>query len=104
MRTNKKAWLSAIAAILIVAVIGLTFAFKPAITDSKREKTYWFLMNPDGTTVSTNIVTDPSTLCPAIGQPNCSRKYNESQTEIISGVRQVKLSQTSSQIASRARD
>ena len=104
MRTNKKAWLSAIATLILVAVIGLTFAFKPAKADSKMENTYWFLMNADGTTVSTNIVSDPSTLCPALDQPNCARKYNESQTQVISGVRQVKSSQVNSQIDFRSKD
>lgn len=104
MRTNKKAWLSAIAAILLVAVIGLTFAFKSANSDSKRENTYWFLMKPNGTSVSTTIVSDPSTLCPAHDQPNCARKYNESQTEIISGTRQVKSSQINLQKDFASRD
>ena len=104
MRTNRKAWLSAIATLVLVAVIGLTSAFKPANTDSKRETSYWFLMNPDGITVSTNIVSDPSTLCPQSDEKDCARKYDESQTEVISGIRHVKSSQVDLQKDFRSKE
>lgn len=45
MKTNKKAWLSAMAAIILVAVIGVGFAFKPFAkekVETKKATVIWY--------------------------------------------------------------
>ncbi|RQO67595.1 hypothetical protein DBR43_24030 [Pedobacter sp. KBW06] len=46
MKTNKKAWLSAMATIVLVAVIGLVFAFKPFTKAKERAETRWYYTHP----------------------------------------------------------
>lgn len=92
---------------LIAIVMGIAAsAFTVVHTNvrPKAENTYWFLMDASGTQVTTTQVTDPSTLCPAKIAPDCAREYDESQTEIVGGVRQVKSSQVNSEIDFRSKD
>ena len=54
--------------------------------------------------VTTTQVSDPSTLCPKKILPDCAREYNESQTEIVGGVRQVKASEVNAEIDFRSKN
>lgn len=67
------------------------------------ETTYWFLMDANGH-VTTTQVTNPSTLCPKKILPDCAREYNESQTEIVGGVRQVKAIEENAEIDFRSKN
>jgi hypothetical protein len=89
----------------LLLVVGFS-AFKIVTKNSeaKKEATYWFLMNASGTTITTTQVTDPSDLCPLKINPDCARQYNESQTEEVLGVRQVKAAEVNSQIDFRSKD
>jgi len=89
---------------MIMIIVASAFALTPKKPAVKAENTYWFLMDASGTNVTTTQVTDPSTLCPSKVLPDCARKYNESQTEIVSGVRQVKSSQVNAEIDFRSKD
>jgi hypothetical protein len=96
----KKYMLGIIAMAIIAVASAFTIAHKTA--PAKAEATYWFEMDAQGN-VTTTQPSDPSALCPLPGD-GCAREYNESQTKIVGGVRQVKASQVDSQIASRAKN
>jgi len=97
-----KKYFYAIAILVLVAGIS---AFSVSETHSKyAEASYWFLMDASGTQVTTNQVSDPSSLCPDTESADCARKYNESQTEIVSGIRQVKSGQVNAQIDFRGKE
>lgn len=87
---------------MIMIVVASAFAIAGKTTPVKAETTYWFEMDAQGN-VTTTQLTDPSTLCPLPGD-GCAREYNESQTEIVGGARQVKESQVDLEIASRAKN
>lgn len=71
MATQKKAWLSALATFVLIAVIGLTFAFKPfdrAKTSPIKASTTWYFIGEnlsDATTASSTnwTKTNPSLGC-----------------------------------------
>lgn len=90
---------------LMAATVGLTSAFTLFDNSQKasdKHSTFWFLMDDDGN-VTTTPVSDPFALCPEIGD-GCAREYDESQTQIINGVRSVKPGQVDLPISSRARE
>jgi hypothetical protein len=89
---------------MIMIVVASAFALTPKKPAPKVENTYWFLMDASGTHVTNTQVSDPSTLCPKRISPDCARLYNESQTEIAGGVRQVKASQANAQIDFRSKN
>ncbi len=65
------------------------------------DTTYWFAMDGSGHVTSTQV-TDLDHLCPDFGD-GCARQYNQSQTQIVGGVRQVKASEVNNEIDSRAK-
>jgi hypothetical protein len=89
----------AIIMIAIASAFTITHKTAPAKQDPV---TYWFQMDAQGN-VTTTQLSDPSTLCPLPGD-GCARQYNENQTQIVGGVRQVKASQVDLEIASRAKN
>jgi hypothetical protein len=96
-------------AFLVVAVIMAMAASAFVIankSNSDPETTYWFLMDESGTSVTTTQISDPASLCPdKLTEPDCARKYSESQTEINSeGVRVVKSSQVDSPLDFRSKN
>ena len=97
----KKYIIGMIAMIMIVVASAFAMADKTAPAKVSTT-TYWFLMDGAGN-VTTTQVTDPSNLCPLSGD-GCAREYNDSQTEIVGGVRQVKSSQVNLEIDSRAKN
>ena len=97
----KKYILGTIAIIMIVVASAFAVANK-TVPAKTTDTTYWFLMDANGN-VTTTQVTNPSSLCPQQGD-GCAREYNQSQTEIVGGVREVKSDQVNHQIASRAKD
>ncbi len=87
----------------VMAMVAITSAFTLADKQAPvkmLDTTYWFLM--DNGQVTTTQVTDPSSLCPLTGD-GCAREYNQSQTEIVNGVRQVKAGQIDNEIDKRAK-
>ena len=85
-------------ALVIVAVIMVLTASAFVIANQSNTEatttTYWFLMDESGEIVTTDQVSDPSSLCPdKLSEPDCARLYSESQTEIINGGRSVKSSE-----------
>ncbi len=95
------------ALILIAVVMVLTASAFVISNNSKAESssTYWFLMDASGKSVTTTQVSSPDDLCPEkLEDPDCAREYNESQTEIIGGVRQVKASEVDNHIDFRSKD
>ena len=89
---------------ILMAMIVITSAFTFAQNTVAKKSpltTYWFLMDANGN-VTTTQPSDPFTVCPIPGD-GCAREYNASQTEIVSGVRQVKAGQVNHQIDSRAK-
>jgi len=102
----KKIKISIFAVLAIVMGIAAS-AFTEANTNvhpKTTETTYWFLMDATGQQVTTTQVSDPTPLCPKKIQPDCARKYNESQTEVVGGVRQVKASQVNAEIDFRTKN
>ena len=97
----KKYIIGMIAMIMIIVASAFTMAGKTVPV--KTETTYWFEMDALGTHVTSTQVSDPVSLCPNAGD-DCARKYNESQTEIVGTVRQVKSGQENLQIASRGKE
>lgn len=94
-----------LAAIVGVAASAFTIIPKNVKNHSKVATTYWFEMAPDGTTVTTTQVSDPNSICPDhLTDPNCLREYNESQTEVVNGTRQVKSSEVDNEIDYRSKD
>ena len=89
---------------IIMIVVSSAFTMAKNNSGSRLETTYWFLMDASGTNVTTAQVTDPSTLCPNQILPDCARKYNESQTEVVSGIRQVKSGEVDSEIDFRSKE
>lgn len=89
---------------MIMIIVASAFAMADKTTPVKTDPTYWFAMDASGTSVTTTQVTDPVSLCPNRVLPDCARKYNESQTEIVAGVRQVKAGQENSQIDFRSKN
>ena len=89
---------------MIMIIVASAFAMADKTTPVKTDPTYWFAMDASGTSVTTTQLTDPETLCPKKTLPNCAREYEESQTEIVNGVRQVKSSQVNSQIDFRSKN
>lgn len=89
---------------ILMIIVASVFAMADKTTPVKTDPTYWFAMDASGTTVTTTQVTNPLTLCPKRTLPNCAREYDESQTEIVSGVRQVKASEVNSQIDFRSKN
>ncbi|OFX61122.1 MAG: hypothetical protein A2066_12530 [Bacteroidetes bacterium GWB2_41_8] len=80
-----------VAAIIVVAASAFVIASQ---SNPESETSYWFLMDESGEIVTTDQVSDPSSLCPdKLSEPDCARLYSESQTEIINGVRSVKSSE-----------
>ncbi|MDE3184847.1 MAG: hypothetical protein KGM16_15660 [Bacteroidota bacterium] len=103
MKKIKMSIFAVIAIVMGIAASAFTEANTKALPKTT-ETTYWFLMDASGTNVTTTQVSDPSTLCPAKILPDCAREYNESQTEIVGGVRQVKSSQVNAEIDFRSKD
>ncbi len=102
----KKIKISIFAVLAIVMGIAAS-AFTKANTNTipkSTETTYWFLMDATGQQVTTTQVSDPTPLCPKKIQPDCAREYNESQTEVVGGVRQVKASQVNAEIDFRSKN
>lgn len=87
----KKYVLILVAAVTVITVSAFAIADK---SESQPEATYWFLMDEDdGITVTTEQIANPNSLCPnQLEDADCARQYLESQTEIVGGVRQVKVS------------
>ena len=80
-----------VAAIIVVAASAFVIASQ---SNPESETSHWFLMDESGEIVTTDQVSDPSSLCPdKLSEPDCARLYSESQTEIINGVRSVKSSE-----------
>lgn len=78
---------------LIMGIAASAFTSADPIMVDDPSETYWFLMDANGTTVTTNQVGDPNSICPTKTIANCARQYNEDQTEIVGGVRRVKSGQ-----------
>jgi len=96
-------------AFLFVAVIMVLTASAFVIANKSNTETtsttYWFLMDASGTSVTTSQVSNPDDLCPdQLSEPDCSRQYSESQTEVIGGVRHVKASEVDNFIDYRSKD
>ena len=100
-------------AILVVAVIMVLTASAFVVASKSNTKatststsaSYWFLMDDSGTSVTTNQVSNPESLCSdQLIEPDCARLYSDSQTEIISGVRHVKASEVDNFIDYRSKD
>lgn len=103
--SKHKLMLPILAAIVGVAASAFTVVSKNTNEHSKAETTYWFEMAPDGTTVTTTQVSDPNSICPnQLTKPDCLREYNESQTEIVNGIRQVKASEVENEIDFRSKE
>ncbi|MDE3184445.1 MAG: hypothetical protein KGM16_13590 [Bacteroidota bacterium] len=100
MKRLKVSFVAIIAIIMAVATSAFTAPGTGAA--AKAENTYWFLMDASGH-VTTTQVTDPSILCPLPGD-GCAREYNQSQTQIVGGVRQVKPGEVDNEIASKAKE
>lgn len=96
-------------ALVIVAVIMVLTASAFVISNksnSESETSYWFLMDTNGTSVTTTQVSDPDELCPdQLADPDCARSYSESQTEVDgNGVRSVKSSEINNFIDFRSKN
>ena len=95
-------------ALVIVALVMVLTASAFVITNTSNtesQSTYWFLMDESGSSVTSTQVANPDDLCPSkLEEPDCARKYTESQTEIIGGVRQVKASEVNNHIDFRSKD
>ncbi|MGV8092837.1 MAG: hypothetical protein AB2L24_13350 [Mangrovibacterium sp.] len=86
-----------IIAVIAVVMVVIASAFMTGKSNSMQETTYWFLMDEAGTSVTTTQIEDPDELCPdKLEDPDCARLYNESQTEIVLGIRTVKTSEIGS--------
>ena len=96
----KKYMIGMIAMIIIVVASAFTVVNKT--TAVKSDPTYWFAMDASGH-VTTTQVTNPLTLCPLAGD-GCAREYNQNQTIVVGGIRQVKPGQENLEIASRAKE
>ncbi|MEO6868857.1 MAG: hypothetical protein ABI168_04375 [Ginsengibacter sp.] len=96
----KKYFIPMIAIALIIFASAFTIINKNS-HPKPTETTYWFAMDAYGNVTNTQV-TDLNNLCPYDGD-GCARQYNQSQTEIVSGVRQVKASQVDFEIGSKAK-
>lgn len=98
----KKYVLILAAAVMVITASAFAIAGK---SESQPEATYWFQMDASGTSVTTNQLSNPDNLCPnQLEEPDCARQYNESQTEIVGGIRQVKASEVDNFIDYRSKD
>jgi len=98
-------------AFLVVAVIMVLTASAFVVANKSNTKatttstTYWFQMDESGTSVTTTQVSNPDDLCPdKLTEPDCTRQYSASQTEVIGGVRHVKASETNNYIDFRSKN
>jgi hypothetical protein len=100
----KKIKVSIFAVIAIVMGIAASaFTAPRSGSASGAETTYWFAMDAAGTHVTTTQLSNPGALCPNQGS-DCAREYNESQTIVVAGVRQVKAGQENLQIDSKGKE
>lgn len=102
MKKIKVSIFAVIAIIMGIAASAFTAPHTSSLPTAP-ETTYWFLMDANGH-VTTTQVSDPSTLCPKRILPDCAREYNDSQTEIVGGVRQVKAGQENAEIDFRSKN
>ncbi len=87
---------------MMIIIVASAFAVVNKTTSVKTDPTYWFEMDASGTHVTATQLSNPASLCPNPGS-DCARQYNESQTVIVGGVRQVKAGQENLQIDSRGK-
>lgn len=96
------------ALLLVTVIMVLTASAFVIASKSNTEATsssYWFQMDESGTSVTTTQLSNPDELCPdQLSEPDCSRQYSESQTEVIGGVRHVKSSEVDNFIDYRSKD
>jgi len=88
---------------IVMGIAASAFSGPPSSDVSMVENTYWFQMDASGTHVTTTQLSDPLTVCPNLGD-DCARKYTESQTIVVSGVRKVKAGQENLEIDSRGKE
>lgn len=101
----KKYALVIVAVIMVLTASAFVIANKSNTGASTSSSTYWFQMDESGTSVTTTQLSNPDDLCPdKLTEPDCARQFSESQTEVISGVRHVKASETNNYIDFRSKD